>query len=188
LALWIAIIVFFLFVVGVALLIAWASSLSPWVFRIILVLLVTALGFRLGRKVSGKRAAGTGANWTAIGFAALAAALAIYFGVVRPALRDRERDELFAHLLADGRAVTEQLESVARYTPEPAEGVSATNELQRRHLAAVQQSIAWMDRYKTDFDRFTSDQRRELHDEFHRMRESGNTARDKLNQLKGKKE
>ena len=62
LALWIAIVIFILVVVGVALLIAWASSQSPWIFRTILVLLVTAIGFRLGRKVSGKRAAGSGAN------------------------------------------------------------------------------------------------------------------------------
>jgi hypothetical protein len=178
---------------GVFFLLDWADEQSPWVFRILLVLVVTSVAYRLGRAVTEKRPAQSGPNWTAIGFAAVAAGLAIYFGAVRPAQRDREesdqarqRDESYARLLADGRAIADNLEAVARDTPDPAEGATATVELRRRHLDALAQSIVWMERYKTDLERFTADQKRELHVEFTRMTGAGKTAGDKLKRLTAK--
>lgn len=181
--------------IGVYLLLDWADDQTPWVFRVVIVLVSTSIAYRMGRAVAGKRPPGSGTNWIAFGFAVVAAGLAIYFGAVRPAMRDRdkaeqakERDESFARLLSDGRAIADNLEAVVRDTPEPAEGVTATVELRRRHVDALTQSIAWMDRYKSGLERFTPDQRQELHVEFTRMTEATKAAREKLGRLKGKQE
>lgn len=166
--------------IGFYFLFDWASDRSPWVFRVVVVLFFTSIGYRLGRELKTRPADAKGVNWAAVGTAAVALSLAGYFGMIRPALKDRERDRAFGALLADAREVVERFEAVARDQPIVESGKHQKLEFQFRNIAALEKSIAWMSRYQQEMDQYTPEQRRELHEEFKRITEANKSAREKL--------
>jgi hypothetical protein len=166
--------------IGFFLLIDWADNKSPWVFRVLVVLLATTFGYRIGRAIGNET---TRPKWLPYGVAALGAAIAIWLGAVRPAIRDYERDKTFESLMADGQTVADRLEAIARDTPDPEVKIPVTPELRDRNVEALESGIAWMKRYQDEFDRFTKEQRDELHEQFNRIVQASAAAREKLFKL-----
>ena len=80
----------------------------------------------------------------------IAAILVGYFGMYRPAVRDRERDHAYETLLSDGREITTDLEGVLRDAPEPDSGQPAPVALRGRQLEALDREIAWIERYRDE--------------------------------------
>ena len=166
--------------IGFFLVFNWADTKSPWIFRVLVVLLATTFGYRIGRAIRGDS---TRSKRLPIGLALLGAVIAIYFGAVKPAIRDRERDQAFESLMADGVVVADRLESIARDTPDVDSKVPITPQLRDRNVEALEGGIAWMKRYQDEFDRFTKEQRDDLHEQFHRIVQASAAARDKLFKL-----
>lgn len=160
------------------LLFEWAGDQSPWVLRVVLVLVATLAGFRLGQ-AGNQRPKGTrGPNWLPISLAAIGLMAAGWFGMIEPAKRDRERDQAFDRLIADGRTTTEALEAVVREIPEDERKMSL--ELREKNVEALHRAIDWMERYQKEIDRFNQVQQKQLHDEFNKMLQASTTAREKL--------
>jgi len=163
--------------IGFFLLFNWADNKSPWFFRVLVVLLATTFGYRIGRAIGNEK---TRPRWLPFGVALLGAAVALYFGAIRPAIKDHERDKAFASLMADGRTTADHLESIARDMPDPTRKAPITREHRDRNVEALENGIAWMKRYQGDFDRFTTEQRSELRELFERIVEASKGAREKL--------
>jgi hypothetical protein len=85
--------------------------------------------------------------------------------------------------MADGQTVADRLEAIARDTPDPEVKIPVTPELRDRNVEALESGIAWMKRYQDEFDRFTKEQRDELHEQFNRIVQASAAAREKLFKL-----
>jgi hypothetical protein len=157
----------------------WASGKSVWFIRVALVLVVTVLAYRIGQLVGKRPVASRGQNWIAIGHALAALLLAGYFGMIHPAIKDRDRDRSFQRWLAEGQAATEALEAATRATPE-SDVKPMSWEIREQIVNALRRAIDWMDRYQAEEDRYTLEQRRQLHEEFRRMSKASADAREKI--------
>lgn len=183
--LWILLVVFGIIVglgFGLFLLFDWADEQGPWFMRVAVVLLGTFAGIRLGSELHKRPKEARGTNWVVVGMAFAGFLLAGYFGMYRPAVRDRERDRAFNELIAEARKTTESLNEIGRELP-PVDQAQAALQIARARLATtLQRSVEWMDRYRGEMERYTQDQRRELHDEFKRMLEVATAVRERLAQ------
>jgi len=98
----------------------WADAKTPWFGRAVLAVAVTVAGVRIVRELVTPARSRTRSAVVAAGIVVMGWLAAIYFGLVRPALRDHERDTLFASRIAEQRAVADGIEAIARDLPDPA--------------------------------------------------------------------
>jgi hypothetical protein len=152
----------------------WADEQSPWILRVVVVLLATSVGYRIGREI---RQARKGPTWLPIALALAGLLLSGWFGMVRPAMRDRD----FSTFLAEGRATTEALEAVAAETRQAADAKEPLNlRLRERNVDVLRRAIAWLDRYPVEAGRYSVRQQRELYGEAKRMMNASAVSRDVL--------
>jgi hypothetical protein len=152
----------------------WADEQSPWILRVVVVLLATSIGFRIGREIRQTR---KGPAWLPIALGLTGLLISGWFGMVRPAKHDRE----FATFLNEGRATTEALQAVAAETREAADAKEPLGfRLRERNVDVLRRAIAWLDRYQVEAGRYSVRQQHELDDEAKRMMDASAVGRDVL--------
>jgi hypothetical protein len=152
----------------------WADQQSPWILRVVVVLLATSIGYRIGREIRQTR---KNLTWLPIALALAGLLLSGWFGMIRPALRDRD----FAAFIAEGRATTEALEAVAAETREAADAKEPMGfRLHERNVDVVRRMIDWLDHRQAEAGRYSVRQQRELDDEALRMMNASAVSRDVL--------
>jgi hypothetical protein len=141
----------------------WMDDRTPWAGRGVLIILVVGAGIRIvGGLLAPPRSR---SNVLAAGGVVALAGVALYFGVVRPALRDRERDAQFAARLAEQRAQADALEAVGRELPDPAAINPADIPAARRRAADLLARVPDVDPDSIgpdEYDRYTARQKAEL--------------------------
>jgi hypothetical protein len=152
----------------------WADEQSPWILRVVLVLLATSIGFRIGREIQKSR---KGPKWLPPALAVVSLLLAGWFGMVQPGLRD----QAIAEFIAEGRATTEAIEAVAAETQAAADANEPMIwQLRERNVEVLRRALDWLERYKVEADRYSGPKLAELVREAQRMIEASASARETL--------
>ncbi len=99
--------------------------------------------------------------------------------MIQPALKDRDRDRAYQRLVVEGQATTDMLETATQAMPE-SDVQPMSWEIREHNVNALRRAIDWMDRYQAEEDRYTPEQRRQLHEEFRRMSKASADAREKI--------
>lgn len=155
----------------------WADDQSPWFLRVVVVFVATMFGYRIGHAMGNEK---TRPKWLPFGVAVAAAAIAIHFGAVRPAIRDHKRDKAFESLFADGVRTQNALETVAADIPDPNRQDPIAPEHRDRNIQSLEMGISWLKRFPEEFDGFTPDQRDKIKEVFQRIVAASASARETM--------
>lgn len=141
----------------------WADEQSPWILRVVVVLLATSIGFRIGREIQRSR---KGPKWVPVALAAVGLLLAGWFGMIRPGMRD----QAIAEFIAEGRATTEAVEAVAAESRAAVEaGKPLSWQLREKNVDVLSRAVDWLKRYQVESDRYSGPKSKELDREAKRM-------------------
>jgi hypothetical protein len=143
----------------------WADARTPWFGRAILTMVVTVTCVRIVRELVTPARSRTRSDVVAAGIVVALAGTVLYFAVVQPALRDRERDAAFTTRISEQKAQADAMAAIVHELPDPATASTAEIRVALARALAQMAQVQDVDPAGMtieEFSRYTPKQRGEL--------------------------